>query len=163
MQQFLAHNRPWSHLVTRGEITLEPVQPGEPLDFDGVEVHAFLTPHRGEDTDTIGLEFRGPRRRVVFVSDADFFPDPLVERIREADLALVDGTFYDADELPHRDISKVRHPFVRESVERLAGGRGEVRFIHLNHTNALLHPDPARVPALPAGFGVAREGDEIAL
>jgi pyrroloquinoline quinone biosynthesis protein B len=139
------------------------VRPGEPIEFDGVRVDAFLTPHRGEDTDTLGLEFRGPRRRLVYVSDADYLSDPLAETIREADVALVDGTFYGPGELPHRDMSRVRHPFVSESVRRLAGARGDVRFIHLNHSNPLLDPDPARVPALPAGFSVAREGDRFDL
>lgn len=159
MAAFLRANRPWAHLEERGEVALHLLAPGAPLDFDGVRVDAFLTPHRGEDTDTLGLEFRGPRRRVVYCSDADYFPAALVARIRDADLALVDGTFYDRDELPHRDIAQVRHPFVRESVVHLAGARGRVLFTHLNHTNALLHPDPTRVPALPPGFGVAAEGD----
>ena len=54
----------------------------------------------------------------------------------------------------------MRHPFVTESVKRFADAKGEVKFIHLNHTNALLRAD---APALPAGFGVAREGDSFAL
>ena len=83
---------------------LETIEPGTPLCFDGIEVHAFLTPHRGEDTDTIGLEFEGPTRRLLYVSDADVFPPELARRIREADVALIDGTFYDRDELPNREI-----------------------------------------------------------
>jgi hypothetical protein len=54
----------------------------------------------------------------------------------------------------------VRHPFVTESVQRFAGARGDVAFIHLNHSNALLSAQP---PALPAGFRVAREGESFAL
>lgn len=158
MTAFLRCNRPWSHLVERGEIDLQPLQPGEPIAFDGVEIHAFLSPHRGEDTDTLGFEIRGPARTLVYVSDADVLPPGLVERIDESDVALVDGTFWSKDELPGRDQLAVRHPLVKESIGVLAKGRGEVWFTHLNHTNPLLHPDPARRPPLPARFGVASEG-----
>lgn len=163
MDAFLRANRPWSHLVERGEVRLERLQPGVPLDFDGVELHAFLVPHRAEDTDTVGLELRGPRARLVYVSDADVFPPPLVERIHEADVALVDGTFHGPDELPHRDLLAVRHPFVRDSVRLLAGGRGAVWFTHLNHSNPLLAPEASARPALPPGFGVAHDGQVFAL
>jgi len=160
MGRFLRTNRPWSHMIARREVSLRTLQPGEPLRFDGLEIHAFLTPHRGEDTDTIGLEIKGPKRRVVYVSDADVFPPPLADRIGEADIALIDGTFYDRDELPHREILEVRHPFVVESSKRFADAQGEVIFIHLNHSNALLSAHP---PTLPEGFRVAREGEVFPL
>lgn len=163
MAQFLRANRPWSHLVERGEIALTTLQPGAPIVFDGLEVHAFLSPHRGEDTDTLGFEVRGPTRTLVYVSDADVLPPALVRRLVEADVALVDGTFYSPDELPHRDILAVRHPFVRDSLSLLAASHGEVWFTHLNHTNPLLSPDPSRRPALPPRFAVAREGQSFAL
>jgi pyrroloquinoline quinone biosynthesis protein B len=163
MERFLRGNRPWSHLVERRQVDLRRLVPGAPLAFDGLEVAAFLTPHRGEDTDTVGVEVDGPSRRVAYVPDADVLPPALAERLESVDVALVDGTFYDRSELPHRDILEVRHPFVAESVRVLAGARGEVRFTHLNHTNPLLHPEPARRPALPAGFSVASDGEEIPL
>jgi len=156
MGRFLETNRPWSHMITRHEIELKTIQPGQPLQFDGVEIHAFLTPHRSEDTDTIGLDIQGPGKRVLYVSDADVFPPPLADRIREADVALIDGTFHDRDELPHREILEVRHPFVAESVKRFADAEGQVIFIHLNHSNALLSPTP---PRLAAGFRIAEEGE----
>ena len=126
-------------------------------------MRAFLSPHRGEDTDTLGFEVTGPTRRALYVSDADVLPPALVERVQDVDVALVDGTFYAPDELPHRDILAVRHPFVRESVKALAGARGEVWFTHLNHTNPLLLPDPVERPPLPPGFGVAYDGQTFSL
>lgn len=156
--RFLRSNRPWSHLVEREEIELRTIAPGRPLAFDGAVVHAFLSPHRGEDTDTVGFEIEGPSRRLLYVSDADMLPPPLVERIREADVALVDGTFFSAAELPHRDILEVRHPYVLDSVARLAGARGRVLFTHMNHTNPLLDPDAPERRGLPPGFDVAEDG-----
>lgn len=158
MAKFLGANRPWSHLVERGEIELRTIAPGSPHAFDGAVVHAFLSPHRGEDTDTLGFEIVGPTKRLVYVSDADVLPAAIVDRIRDADVSLVDGTFYSRSELPHRDILEVKHPFVEESVKKLAGARGKVFFTHLNHSNPLLDPDSPTRRALPAGFAVAEEG-----
>ena len=129
MRRFLEGNRPWSHLIERGEILLATLDPGQTLEFDGASIAAFLTPHRGEDTDTIGVEVRGPKRTLIYVSDADVFPPALAERIREADVALIDGTFYARDELPHREILEVKHPCVTESLERFTEARGDVVFI----------------------------------
>jgi pyrroloquinoline quinone biosynthesis protein B len=160
--RFLKGNQPWAHLVERGEIELRTIVPGRAHAFDGCLIHAFLTPHRGADTDTVGFEIRGPRRTLVYVTDADVFPPEIVDRIRDADVAVVDGTFYSAAELPHRDILAVRHPFVRETVERLAGAR-DVRFTHLNHTNPLVDERSPEARALPEGFSVARDGDTFDL
>jgi pyrroloquinoline quinone biosynthesis protein B len=52
---------------------------------------------------------------------------------------------------------------VRDSVVVLAGGRGRVRFTHLNHTNPVADPEGPAARALPAGFGVARDGDVLPL
>ena len=161
MANFLQSNRPWSHLVSRNEIELSTLAPGAPLAFDGLEINAFLVPHRAEDTDTIGIEVVGPQRTLLYVPDTDYLDDSLIERVRSADVALIDGTFYSRDELRHRDMLAVKHPCVAESIPRLAGSTTEVVFTHLNHTNALLHP--TRAPALPDGFDVAREGQRFAL
>ena len=156
--KFIEGNRPWAHLVERGEIELKTLTPGNPLAFDGAMIHVFLSPHRGEDTDTIGFEIHGPKKRLVYVSDADVLPAAIVERVRDADVALVDGTFYSRAELPHRDILEVKHPFVEESVRKLVGARGTVYFTHLNHSNPLLDPASAARRSLPAGFAVAEDG-----
>jgi pyrroloquinoline quinone biosynthesis protein B len=160
MAAFLRGNRPWSHLLERRQARVVPLVPGAPFPFDGLEVVVFSVPHRAEDTDTVGVEVRGPGARVVYVPDADRWTAEATERIRVADAALVDGTFFSPAELPGAVLSQVPHPFVSESVGRLAGGKGEVLFTHLNHTNPLAGSAP---PPLPSGFGVARDGDAFDL
>lgn len=158
VSRFLKSNRPWAHLVEREEIELRVIAPGSPHPFDGAMLHTFLTPHRGEDTDTVGFEIVGPRRRLVYVSDADVFPPQMVDRIRDADVALVDGTFYSPAELPHREILAVRHPYVRDSLRLLEGAKGQVYFTHMNHTNPILDADSPEATSLPKGFHVLQEG-----
>ncbi|MDJ0974491.1 MAG: MBL fold metallo-hydrolase [Planctomycetota bacterium] len=161
MEQFLRTNRPWAHLVERNDVEIRSIRPGEPLNFDGVEIEAFLTPHRAEDTDTIMLDVRGPEKRLVYISDTDFFHDGLVSRACEADVALLDGTFYSHDEIKHREILEVKHPAVKESFPLFEGAKGTIYFTHLNHTNALLHP--TRAPDLPDGFALANDGMSFTL
>jgi pyrroloquinoline quinone biosynthesis protein B len=52
----------------------------------------------------------------------------------------------------------VRHPFVRETLERLTGAGAEIHLTHLNHTNPLADPDSPESRGLPRGFSVAHEG-----
>lgn len=163
MAAFLRSNRPWSWLTARGHVDLRIVAPEKTFAFDGVQVTPFPSPHRAEDTDTLGVEVRGPTHRLLYLPDADRFGPELVERIREADVALVDGTFWDHGELVGRDFAEIPHPFVKESIEALAGARGEVFFTHLNHSNPLLGPDPSRHPVLPPPFGVLADGMEFPL
>lgn len=163
MDAFLRANRPWSHLVDRGQIELRTIRPGETFDFDGARVTPILVPHRSEDTDTVGLLVTGAERTLLYVSDTDRWTPALAALTRTADVALIDGTFYDAGELPGRDLSVVPHPFVADAVRHLGGASGAIHFTHLNHTNPLLAPDPARRPRLPAGFHVLEEDLVFAL
>jgi len=75
--------------------------------------------------------------------------------VASVDHAFLDATFSSGAELPGRDMSKVPHPLVPDTMDRLDGLGGKVWFIHLNHTNPLLD-DPS--PAERRGFHVAREG-----
>src|SRR5215831_8968209 len=64
--------------------------------------------------------------------------------VSSVDYAFLDGTFLSGDELPGRDMSKVPHPLVTDTMDRLDGLGAKVWFIHLNHTNPLLD-DPSPV------------------
>ncbi len=151
MTEFLARNGPWSLLAADRHVALRALD--GPLDLPGgVRVSAFPVPHRDEFTDTVGYLIEGPRAKAVFIPDIDRWEKwdrsigDLCDRV---DLAFLDGTFASAGELPHRDLSKVAHPFMEETRALVAGRRARVWFIHLNHTN----------PAISGGGpDVAREG-----
>ena len=84
-----------------------------------------------------------------------------------ASAALIDGTFWNHDELPHRDMSEIPHPTVCESLDRLGkkkNGDVDIRFIHLNHTNPLCNPESDEWNELiSSGWSVANEGDSFTL
>jgi pyrroloquinoline quinone biosynthesis protein B len=174
MAAFLTANGPWSLLVARRNIVLHEITPGVPLRLEpGLTVTPFAVPHRDELSDTLAFLVAGPRRTLLYVPDTDSWDawrQPLHEVLRRAGagLALLDGTFYGAGELPDRDVRKIGHPLMTATIELLRdevrAGRLEVYFTHLNHSNPVLDPAaPERRALAGAGFLVLEEGQRIAL
>jgi len=148
----------------------------EPSDGCGFELVFVPVPHRDEFADTHAILVRGSNRSVLFLPDHDKWDATLAEHdaetIREwlsmlgADIALIDGSFWDSDELPGRDMSQIPHPTVTESLMRL-GKRGkgdpEIHFIHLNHSNPLLKQGSEYDELIGMGWGVSRQGQHFSL
>ena len=139
MVRFLTANGPWSQLVTRNNIALKPLVPDTPVVLDGgVRVTAFAVPHRDEFTDTVGYLIERGSRRAIFIPDIDQWSKwsrSIRELVDSVDLAFLDGTFASADELPGRSIADIPHPLMPSTRDVLRGARGQVWFIHINHTN----------------------------
>ena len=92
----------------------------------------------------------------------------LFEVVKDSNYVLIDATFYKDGELPGRDMSKIPHPFVTESMSLLSKlpyrERGKVWFIHMNHTNPLLNVDSEESKFVKnKGFNIARRGDKFIL
>jgi pyrroloquinoline quinone biosynthesis protein B len=172
MAAFLRANGPWSQLVDMGNVELREVVPGVTIELPGgVRVEPIAVPHRDEFTDTLGFVIAGPTSRVLYVPDTDpwrVWGERLDAVLSGVDVALVDGAFFSPEELPDRDISKIRHPMMTTTMERLGPlvdeGRLRVVFTHLNHSNLAL--DPAGAPAQEVqrrGFRIAHDGEELPL
>ncbi len=160
MKQFLGSNAPWSALLENGNID---VRDNADVDLGDVRVTAIEVPHRNEYADTVGYLLEGPHKKALYIPDIDRWVPwarDLRTLVESVDYAFIDATFYSGEELPGRDMSKVPHPLVTDTMERLAGLGARVWFIHLNHTNPLLD-DASPVERL--GFHVAREGDVLSL
>lgn len=165
---FLTAHGPWKQLIQLEQLELNVVQLNqlfEPL--PGLRVEAIRVPHRDEFSDTVAFRIHGPNRSVLYVPDIDHLRDPqLISRLFDGiDLAFVDGTFYDGRELPGPIMSEVPHPLIVESMRdfEAAGIPAEIHFIHLNHTNPLLHDAKLRAEVEARGFGIAKRGDIVAL
>jgi pyrroloquinoline quinone biosynthesis protein B len=78
--------------------------------------------------------------------------------VSEVDVALLDGTFYSADELPGRDVAQIPHPLATDTAQRLASVVCEAHLIHLNHSNPLQRPGPERDWLAARGIGVGAAG-----
>ena len=88
--------------------------------------------------------------------------------MQASDYALIDATFYDDGELPGRDMSKIPHPFVTETMAALSTlskeHRAKVWFIHMNHTNPLLNLNSEQAKVVRAqGYNIATTGLRLPL
>lgn len=165
MARFLRENGPWSQLVSLGNIELREIEPEREFPLTpGLRVTARRVPHRDEYSDTVGYVVRGTQRSVLYIPDIDKWERwerSLEDEVGRVDLALLDGSFYSADELPGRSLAEIPHPLISETLTRLRirpALRARVLFIHLNHTNRLLW-DP-ELQRDEEGPRVAKDGEE---
>jgi pyrroloquinoline quinone biosynthesis protein B len=172
MEKFLRTQGPWSQLVQLKNIALRPMRDGRAFVLNNrLRVTPFLVPHRDEFSETVGFRIEGPRQKILWLPDIDKWErwkTPLEKALAGVDVAYLDATFYADGELPGRDMSKIPHPFIAETMRRLknqpAAVRAKVRFIHLNHTNPAHDPRSAAAKAIrAAGFRVAEQGERVEL
>ena len=171
MGQFLSDNGPWSQLVNYKNIILKPLQDNKTQTLGRIKVTPFLVPHRDEYSETVGYRIDGPNKSAIFIPDIDKWSDwqtDLAELVKTVDYALIDASFFADGELPGRDMSKIRHPFVTESMAVLKDltreQRSKVWFIHMNHTNPLLKSDSIESQQVESeGFNIARQGNKLDL
>jgi pyrroloquinoline quinone biosynthesis protein B len=171
MKHYLETNGPWSQLVDFKNIVLKPLQAGGVVSLGLLKVTPFQVPHRDEYSETAGYRIDGPNKSAVFIPDINKWSQwqtDLTELVKTVDYALLDATFYADGELPGRDMSKIPHPFVVESMQLLEElpleQRNKVWFIHFNHTNPLLDPQSdAGKTVRQQGFNIAVEGIRLTL
>jgi pyrroloquinoline quinone biosynthesis protein B len=162
MRDFLEHNGPWEQLVKLHNIELMPIEDGVAIALnERITITPLRVPHRDEYSETVGYIIRGPSRAILWLPDIDKWEKwttPLESVLARVDVAYLDGTFYDASELPGRDLREIPHPLMTETLSRLAVSPtlAKVRFIHLNQSNPLLRERRD-------GIVVAKDGERSGL
>ncbi|MET6989501.1 MBL fold metallo-hydrolase [Sediminicola arcticus] len=172
MKTFLENNGPWSQLVNTNNITLQKLSNmQEERLTDHLTVVPFTVPHRDEYSETVGYTIIGPNKKVLFIPDIDKWnrwDTNIIEAISKVDLAFIDATFYDSEELNNRNMAEIPHPFVIESMALFKNfspkEKAKIYFIHLNHTNPLLDKNSeAYKKVIFNGFQVANINDVFSL
>jgi pyrroloquinoline quinone biosynthesis protein B len=172
MADFLRTNGPWSLAVELGNIELHILEPGKKLKLtEQLSITPILVPHRNEFTDTFAFVVDGPEQSLLYLPDVDRWDqmDRSIESlVQTVDIALLDATFYSSDELPGRDMSKIPHPPIVQTMDRLqqlvTDRLAKVLFIHLNHSNLLLDSDGEKLKELrQRGYDIAEDGLTIPL
>ncbi|MDB4308989.1 MBL fold metallo-hydrolase [Porticoccaceae bacterium] len=171
MQSYLRSNGPWSQLVEFNNIALQPLAHNKAVTLAGVSVTPLLVPHRDEFSETVGYLIKGANKSALFIPDINkwsVWETEIAQIIQTVDYALLDATFYGDGELPGRDMSKIPHPLVTETMQALsdlsAEQRNKLWFIHMNHTNPLFNPDSEEANTVRAnGFNIAVEGIRLPL
>jgi|TARA_B110000914_G_C15478940_1_gene454633 pyrroloquinoline quinone biosynthesis protein B len=159
----------WKKLVVRGNITFAK--------FFSDNIVPIKVPHRAKDFDTHALLFKGKNNNLLFLPDHDSWEETLefvgYDNPKDwfislnVDVVLLDGTFWNTDELKNRVQARVPHPPVSETID-LLGSRNEgdprIIFIHLNHTNPLHYPDSEEYLKVEnMGWEIGHEGMEFDL
>lgn len=172
MERFLSENGPWSQLVRLENIKIQSLARDKEYSLTpSITVKGFQVPHRDEYSDTLGFIISGQKRQLLYIPDIQnwkIWDRSIVDEVSKVQAALLDGTFYGPDELPGRDLSKIGHPFIRDSMEILKAvakkGQTLIYFTHLNHSNLSLDPEgEARKRLEGEGFYLAEDGQEFAL
>jgi len=172
MHEYLSANGPWSQLVQLQNIKLFGLTDGKPVQASpNITVTPMLVPHRDEYSETVGFRIDGPNKSAVFIPDIDkweMWSTDIRDVVKSVDYALLDATFFKDGELVGRDMSKIKHPFVSESMDLFDSLSDEekkrVIFIHMNHTNPLLiEGSPEQAEVEQRGFRFAREGMRLEL
>ena len=153
MQGFIRQFGPWNQLLKLANIEVQPLVADSTIQLSSaLRVTPLQVPHRAEYTETVGFRIEGPRRKAVFIPDIDKWEQwnqPIEEVIKSSDYVLIDATFFADGEIPGRPMKEIPHPFIEETMQRLAllplAERNKVYFIHMNHTNpALQKGSPAQ-------------------
>ena len=172
MRSFLSKNGPWDQLVHKENIVFGDLADAKKEVLSpSLAITPLLVPHRDEYSETVGYIVEGVSKKALFIPDIDKWArweKNIIDVVSGVDYAFVDATFYDAEEINHRDISEIPHPFVVESMALFDGlpadERKKIHFIHLNHTNPVLDQESKQYKeVLSRGYNVAQFHQVISL
>lgn len=171
MKSYLEANGPWSQLVNLENININPLKQNLSIQLNNrISVTPFLVPHRDELSETVGYKIETDSTSVLFIPDINkwnIWEKSIVDEIAVVDHAFIDGTFYNQNELPGRDMNEIPHPFIEESLKLFENlnvpEKSKIHFIHFNHTNPLILDSSERKEVEQLGFNVAFEGLRLKL
>lgn len=162
MDDYLDNNDPYKYLKDRNNIVVQRLEDGE---LEKLQKNVTITPYktvkRTERTGTLSYVIEGQNKTVYYapIIYQDWKKEEL-ERIREADVAIVEGCFYYKDEVG-RYADNPPHPTMQDTMDKLEDSDTEIIFTHLNHTNPALKQDSDERKTIERrGFKVAEKGIE---
>lgn len=169
MKTLLESHAPWQQLTDLENIVVHEVKPDQLTAISQeVTIKTIDVPHRNEFSETFGFWIIGPSKKVLYIPDIDRWEDwhvDLYETCQEADICLLDATFFSTKELAHigRNFKDIPHPPITETMDRLqalvTSGQTDVYFTHFNHSNPVIDPASQERHILEArGFKIAEEG-----
>ena len=143
----------------------------------GFKLEFIKVPHRDEEGDTHAIMVHGPNKSLLFLPDHDYWKETLEEHNKktirewfsdmEINYALIDGTFWNSQELIDREMFKIPHPTISETI-KLLGRKGindpEILFFHLNHSNPVANTDSKERKLVEnLGWQIANDGQVFTL
>jgi pyrroloquinoline quinone biosynthesis protein B len=161
-KHFICSNDPYRLLVDRDNIDVTEFNDGEKTEIQGGKIEAVEAQHKRLNTDTLGFMIHGPNKKLFYLSDIHQWTEKTLNKVRESDVAIVDGTFWNEEEIDRYE--EVPHPVMKETMHKAEDWDTQIIFTHLNHTNPALREDTEEREELEErGFKVAQKGMEIEL
>jgi len=172
MKSFLYENSPWNQLLSLENIKIIDLKNSKEIKLSSqLYIEPFLVPHRDEFSETVGYRVVSNKKSLVYIPDIDKWSkwdQDIFQVVLHSDFALLDGTFYSSDEIPHRDMSEIPHPFIIETMDLLdnmnSKNRKKIYFIHFNHSNpAINYTSSVSNIIRSKRFNIAKEGLKLDL
>ncbi len=165
MKHFLETNSIMKQLLINKNIDLVELGDEQPYSLGQVKIIPFNVPHRNELSETVGFKIIGSKKKVIYLPDIDSWDgwtDKLIDLINSNDILFIDGTFFSKTEIHQRDISKIPHPEIIDTMNMLShlpsNLKRKIHFIHFNHTNeVLLEKSQAAKSVIDKGFLLSKE------
>mgnify|MGYP006275321017 FL=1 len=159
-EHYLQSNDPFRLLLDKNNIELREFNDGHTQEIQGAKIEARETTHTGVNTDSLSFMIHGEDKKLFYMSDIHAWSDETLESVEEADIAIIDGTFWNEEEIDR--YHEVPHPVMKETMYKAQDWDTEIVFTHLNHTNPALRPDSEEREELEErGFKVAERGMEF--
>lgn len=157
VEEFIMKNDPFRYLVDRGNIEIHNFNAEDSIDIQGGSIENVSFYHTHFNHDTSGYMIKGDKKKAFYLSDAHEITEELEEKILEADIAIIDGTFWNEKEIDR--FEQVPHPTIQHLIEKFEKEDTEIYFTHLNHTNPVLKEDSEEREKLEEkGFNIAEKG-----
>ncbi|NNE43300.1 MAG: MBL fold metallo-hydrolase [Gemmatimonadetes bacterium] len=161
---FLENNEPYARLFRDGHASPRVLHLGWDTSLDDLVIQPIPVPHRSEAGDTVAYRIEGPGRSLFYAPDLDALVPDVLDHLRAADIALLDGTFFRRHELRRDDANTVPHPAIADTMAKVSAIDTKIIFTHLNHTNPALDPESRERRAVEAlGMRIAAEGQILEL
>ena len=142
MFDFITRNSPFNLLIKNDNILLNKIVDNRVVLDDGKLIECFEVKHRNELSETVGYRIKVNDKSIIYLPDLDHyrgFVDVIKELIKNNNIIFLDGTFYDKKEIKKRDVNKIPHPEIVESMSLFSklndSEKKKIHFIHFNHTN----------------------------
>ncbi len=166
MGSFIKSNSAFNFLINSNNIYLKSIIDNIDINLNqDISIRPFLVPHRNEMSETVGYRIFSMKKSIVYLPDIDSWEDwdyDIIDIIKDNDILLLDGTFYQIDEVKNRKISEIPHPTISHSMDKFSvlnkHNRNKIYFTHLNHTNIALHDKKISRALNQKGYNIANDG-----
>ena len=170
MENFLTNNASINFLIKSENILINRITENNEIFLNSnISVSSFIVPHRNEMSETVGYRIKSSNKTIIYLPDIDSWKEwkyDILRLIKDNDILFLDGTFYSKKEIKSRNVKKIPHPSIEESIENFDKleliDKNKIFFTHLNHTNILLDKSSTEYKkVIDLGYNVAEDGQEV--